>query len=62
MTSDRTDNLAWLFAEYRSTIDALPHPGDDLEGWRRGWAKATALSAELTRLSGLTTDPLPPHR
>jgi hypothetical protein len=51
MSPDELDQFAWKFGVYRSTITAMPHPADDLDGWRRRWAKALELADELTRLA-----------
>jgi hypothetical protein len=47
MTDARLDELARLVGVYRSTVDAMPHPADDLEGWRRGWAKVNDVAGRI---------------
>jgi hypothetical protein len=43
--------LAWRFAQLRTVIDTMPHQEDDLDGWRRGWAQAREIVADVDRLS-----------
>ena len=47
MTHDELDGVARLVGVYRSTVDALPHPVDDFDGWRRRWDELALIAAEI---------------
>jgi hypothetical protein len=47
MTSDELDRLARLVGVYRSTVDVMPYPIDDFDGWRRRWDDLASLAAEI---------------
>jgi hypothetical protein len=50
MVSDGLDRLARLVAVYRSTVDVMPHPVDDFDGWRRRWEQLASLAAEINAM------------
>ena len=47
MTPDELDGVARLLGVYGSTVDALPHPVDDFDGWRRRWDELALIAAEI---------------
>ena len=47
MTPDELDRVARLVAVYRSTVDVMPHPVDNLDGWRRRWDELASLADKI---------------
>jgi hypothetical protein len=50
MTPPDLDEVARFVGVYRSTVDAMPHPADDLDGWRRRWDQLADLAAQINAL------------
>ena len=50
MTPDELDQVARLVGIYRSTVNVMPHPVDDFDGWRRRWDQLGLLTDEINAL------------
>lgn len=53
MDAEQLWQLAAGHAVFVTTAMHTPHPGDDFEMWRRGWAEITRLVDEINDMAGL---------
>ena len=49
MKGAELERFSHLVGVYRSTVNTLPHPADDLVQWRRRWTQVQELATELDR-------------
>jgi hypothetical protein len=50
MRAHDLERVARLVGVYRSTVDAMPHPVDDFDGWRHMWQQLMGLAAQVNAL------------
>ena len=50
MHAEQLNQLVARHAVFTTTAMHMQHPGDDYEGWRRGWAEINRLVEEINRL------------
>jgi hypothetical protein len=50
MTPEQLDRLVERRGVFLSTAYSMPHPRDDLDGWRKRWAQLVELIEEISAL------------